>query len=306
MKNVDVLAIGHSCYDLSFFVENDPQSDEKTTATDLILCGGGPAANAAVAVSRLGGKSAFCGYAGLDPLGEMISKEFRDEGVDTSLLIRKEYPTPVACCLVKPSGQRAVVNYRKKTPCLDPGEIDIFAIRPKVILFDGHEPAVSLKFLNRAKEEGIPTVLDAGSLHEGSSLLAPQVDYLVASEKFIQQLTAVKDPKAAFEKSSKLYSHLVVTLGEMGLFWSHANKKGMIKSLPIKPVDTNGAGDVFHGAFSLGLAHGMEWNSLLLFSTVAAGLSCTRKGARTSFPSKEEVENWLKKIKLEDFLLFPF
>ncbi|TFE68007.1 carbohydrate kinase family protein [Methylacidiphilum caldifontis] len=306
MKSVDVLAVGHSCYDLSFFVEKDPLGDEKGSATDLVLCGGGPAANAAVAASRLGGKSAFCGYAGLDLFGEMICQEFKEERVDTTLLIRKGFPTPVACCLVKPDGKRAVVNYRKQTPFLNPEEIDLSALSPKVILFDGHEPLVSQQFSIVAKERKIPTVLDGGSLHEGTLSLASQVDYLVSSEKFIKQLTALNDPQLAFEKASEKYPNLIVTLGEKGLFWSYLNKKGMMKSLPITPVDTNGAGDVFHGAFCLGIARGMDWNNLLLFATVAAGLSCTRKGARSSFPTKKEVERELKKTKLEDLLCFPF
>ncbi|ACD84100.1 Sugar kinase, ribokinase family [Methylacidiphilum infernorum V4] len=304
MKQVEVLAVGHSCYDLSFFVEKDPHSDEKTMASDLVLCGGGPAANAAVAVSRLGGSAAFCGYVGCDLFGELIHREFRDEGVDTALLVKKMYPTPVACCLVKPDGQRAVVNYRKRTPPLSPAEVDFSFYHPQVLLFDGHEPAVSLEFIKFAKARGIVTVLDGGSLHEGTLLLAPQVDYVVASEKFTLELTTKNDPQAAFEEASKVYPRFIVTLGEKGLLWSCRGQKGMMKSLPIIPVDTNGAGDVFHGAFCLGLARGMDWDSLLLFATVSAGLSCTRKGARTSFPKKEELEAKLKEVKLEDLLSF--
>ncbi|MBW6414750.1 carbohydrate kinase [Candidatus Methylacidiphilum fumarolicum] len=297
MNLMDVLTVGHSCYDLSFYVEKDPKSDEKIFATDLIICGGGPGANAAVAVRRLGGTSAFCGYVGRDDFGEKILEEFKREGVDTSLVQRGNAPTPVACCFVKPDGQRAVINYKKSTPQLSGEGINTTLIKPKVILFDGHELAASQEFLKLAKKEKIPTVLDAGSFHEGTRVLAPEVDYVVASEKFVLQKTSSNNSQTAFEQVSKEYKNFVLTLGEKGLMWKYQGQEGKMKSLPITAVDTNGAGDAFHGAFSLGLARGLDWKELLLFSTVTAALSCTRKGARTSFPTKEEVESKLKKIR---------
>ncbi|WP_342799828.1 carbohydrate kinase family protein [Methylacidimicrobium tartarophylax] len=101
---MDVLCVGHACYDLAFFVPHHPAPDEKIFSKELVLAGGGPAANAAVAVCRLGGTASFLGYLGKDPFGERHARELEEEGVETSLLVHGEAPTPLAVSLVKPLG----------------------------------------------------------------------------------------------------------------------------------------------------------------------------------------------------------
>ena len=86
--NVDVLCVGHASYDLVFSVAHHPSADEKIVADGLLSCGGGPAANAAVCVARLGFTSAFAGYLGRDLYGDNHFQELNDEGVNTQLIIR--------------------------------------------------------------------------------------------------------------------------------------------------------------------------------------------------------------------------
>ena len=137
--NVDVLCVGHACYDLVFGVDHHPDADEKTFAEKLISCGGGPAANAAVTVSRLGLKSAFAGYLGSDFFGQQHLEEFGRAEVNTDLIVRGNSPTPLSAILVKPDGRRTVVNYKGATAALAADSIDFSKCRPRVILFDGHE-----------------------------------------------------------------------------------------------------------------------------------------------------------------------
>ncbi|HEX9786165.1 MAG TPA: carbohydrate kinase family protein [Opitutaceae bacterium] len=63
-------------------------------------------------------------------------------------------------------------------------------------------------------------------------------------------------------------------------------------------VDTNGAGDAFHGAFALGLVRRMEWPELLSYASAAGALACTRQGARPSLPSSENVRSLMRGHRL--------
>ena len=172
--------------------------------------------------------------------------------------------------------------------------MDFSAIHPAVILFDGHEPELSLSLMNDAHAKGIKTVLDAGSLNKGTSRLFDKVDYLVCSEKFAYELTGASSPDRAIETLFSYSPSVVITLGKNGLIWKHAGGKGRIPSFSVDVVDSTGAGDVFHGAFAGCLAMGKEWLESLTYSSAAAALCCTRLGARTGIPEGCEVEQFLK------------
>ena len=177
--DIDVLCVGAASYDFVFRVDHHPEPDEKITADAFVRCGGGPAANASVMVSRMGLKAAFAGYLG-DPIcsAGSISKNCRRRGSTRSWSSGEKYPTPVSGVIVKPSGERSLVNYRAADTVLHPGCIDFSDIHPRVILFDGHEPELSLALLDEARAKGDKTVLDAGSLNRGTALLFDKVDYL--------------------------------------------------------------------------------------------------------------------------------
>jgi sulfofructose kinase len=293
--NVDVLCIGHACYDLVFSVDHHPDADEKTFAEKLISCGGGPAANAAVTVSRLGRRSAFTGYLGKDFFGQRHLKEFGQADVNTDLIIRGDSPTPLSAILVKPDGRRTVVNYKGATAPLAAGSIDFSGWHPRVILFDGHEPEVSLALMKTIKDRGISTVLDAGSVHRGSLKLLEQVDYAVVSQKFAYECTGKEDPQQAALKLGQLASAVVITLGAAGLVWKCEDDSGRLPAFSVDTVDTTGAGDAFHGAFAAGLASGKTWEDLLAYASAAGALCCTKYGARPAIPTAEDVADFFKK-----------
>lgn len=285
-RNIDVLCVGHACYDLVFSVKKHPASDEKVFAEDLVSSGGGPAANAAIAVSRLGLKAAFAGYLGQDLYGEMHLQELSQHGVDIQFVERGVSPTPLSTVIVKPDGKRALINYKGSTKPLSENAIDFSSAKPQVILFDGHEPYLSLTLVKWAKKFKIPTVLDAGSLHEGTEKLIDKVDYLVASEKFACQYAG--EVNTALTKLSAISPTVVITLGEKGLVWQRGKQKGELKAMPAKVCDTTGAGDAFHGAFAAAVAKNMCWQDILLYSSVAGTLCCTKMGARQGLPWQKE------------------
>jgi len=292
---IDVLCIGHAAYDLTMSVDHHPLlSDEKLQATSMQSCGGGPAANAAVQVARLGGSASFCGYLGNDLYGDVHVAELEDEGVDLSMLVRGAYPSSISQILSKPDGARSLVNYKGDTPWLTVDAVDIPALNPKVILFDGHEPLVSEKIIDWALGEEIPTVLDAGSLHRGTEALVMKADYLVASEKFARQFCSMDDMTEALEQLTDQRDNVVITLGDEGGLWARGGESGAFPAFKIDAVDSTGAGDAFHGAFALGIVQGMGWQALLRFASAAGALTCTRLGARTGLPTEPEAAQLLK------------
>jgi sulfofructose kinase len=284
--NVDVLCVGYACYDLVFSVAAHPAADEKIFASDFMNCGGGPATNAAVAISRLGFKAAFAGYLGQDLYGDKHYQELLDYGVNTDFIVRGTSPTPLSTVLVKPNGDRALINYKGNTQALPAATVDFSSLNTKVMLFDGHEPYLSIPLADYARKTGIPTVLDAGSVHDGTMAMIGHVDYLVCSEKFAQQFSG--DIEKTLARLARVAPTVVITLGERGLIWQRGKKRGESPAFPVKAIDTTGAGDAFHGAFAAALAANLEWQDILRYASAAGALCCTKIGARTGLPSREE------------------
>lgn len=292
-----VVCVGHASHDLIFVVPHHPSPDEKIFADEFLACGGGPAANAAVTVARLGFRSAFVGYLGEDVYGAAHCEELRNEGVDAGHVVRGGEATPLSVILVKPDGRRSLVNYKGRTRHLEVAEVnaDFLVESAGVILFDGHEPRVSPALAETARRRGVPTVLDAGSLHAGTRDLLAYADHVVASEKFAAQWLGSNDPDSALDRLAEIAPSVVITLGERGLIWRRGLDCGSVPAPPIVAIDTTGAGDAFHGAFALAVALGWEWREVLRYASAAGALCCMRLGARLGIPDARQVQALLER-----------
>ena len=165
--------------------------------TDLLLeSGGGPAANAAWLLARWGVPTAMAGVVGEDEYGRRILAELRQGGVECSLMqTRPGYSTPVSFIIAnRANGSRTIINRRAAAQGLEWPSQKPAQLQPRLLLFDGHEPGASLATL-----EAFPSavsVLDAGTLREGTELLSRRVDYLVCSERFAAQVTGSDEVEA--------------------------------------------------------------------------------------------------------------
>jgi len=296
----DVLCVGFACYDLTFSVDHHLGPDEKGRATALLGCGGGLAANAAVTAARLGFRTAFAGYLGNDLYGSEHLREFHESGVDTSLVLRGAPPTPLSAILLKPDGARTLVNYREELPTLPADAVDLTVNPPGAIHFDGHQLPLAVPLIQQARSLGIPTVLDADSVNDGTTALMGLVEFLVASERFGHQCTGCEDSLEAAIALRGYAPTVVITVGERGLVWhSRADSRfgpgqGRFPAFAIEAVDTTGAGDAFHGAFAAGLSAGMGWEELLRYASAVGALCCTKRGARIGIPTGAEVGAFLQ------------
>ena len=299
-KKLDVLCVGMATYDLTFTVPRHPNPDEKYFASSYEECGGGPAANASIAVSRLGGKAAFSGYLGYDYFGKIHYDELIKNSINCNLISRNKFPTRLSMILAKPDGSRTVVTYEAKTPFIKKNylkNLNLNKNKPKTILFDGHEPEISLILAKKAKSMSIITILDGGSVHKGTLTLLPYTDYLVCSEIFAKTYNPSQNLNETLDKLNKIVKNVIITLGKNGLIWKTNESSGKLKAYKINTIDTTGAGDTFHGAFSLGIAQNKELTKNLIFSSAAAALCCLKIGARSGIPGYKEVEKFIKKNK---------
>ena len=297
-----VLCIGHAAYDLTVFVQRFPKENSKSETDELLECGGGPAANAAYLLSSWGIKCAFGGLIGDDAYGHRILSEFASQGTDVSLVeIRPGHLTPFSTILVNRfNGSRTLINRKASAGTLRLRARAMATMSPRVLLFDGHELGASLQALHRFP--GALSILDAGSLREGTRRLADKVSYLVASENFALQffgLHALDSHRARRNTIAGLRARygntVVITLGERGLIALNSEGYAELPAFQTKAVDTTGAGDVFHGAFAYGLVTGLSFGQTLALASMAASLSVQRKGGRTSIPTLAEVRLALRK-----------
>ena len=302
MKHIDLLCVGCACYDLVFSVPAHFGEDEKGQADALISMGGGPAANAAVTAAKMGISSAFMGYLGKDVYGDAHLSEFCKYGIVTDYVERGGCPTSLSAILVKPDGKRTVINHGNKLPMSENLLTDrIHSLKSrgvKAILLDGHEPRINNEILDFSKKQGLPSILDAGSVREGTLYAAKRVTYLISSEKFAREITGDENPESAVIKLAEQAPYAVITLGERGLVWRHGLTTGKLSAFAINAVDTTGAGDVFHGAFAAALIKRKPFTDCLVFASAAAALCCTKTGARNGIPELSEVSEFLLKHRL--------
>jgi sugar/nucleoside kinase (ribokinase family) len=276
-----------------------PAENSKVQTDRLIESGGGPAANAAWLLTRWGVATALASLVGDDDYGRRAVTELRQAGVDCRLMeVRPGHVTPVSFVVVnRANGSRTIINRKAASGRLnlEPGRLA--GLAPRLLLFDGHELEASLLAL--ATFPSAITVLDAGSLHDGTRALSRRVHYLVCSERFATQATGDAEVSehwpACLRRLRELNRHVaVVTLGERGSVFDDGRQQGRLPALPVKAVDTSAAGDVFHGAFAFALLRGMTLGAALQLATVAAGLSVQNLGGRSSVPELASVMEALR------------
>ena len=154
----------------------------------------------------------------------------------------------------KPAATRTIFWKRSSGEPLSPEELPRdFLEGADFLLLDGLMKDVSFFAARQAKEAGIPVVLDAGRVREGTLELARLSDYVVGSEEFARELSW-KDDAVQFKPKIKKHGFGIttITLGSRGSVTYADDKVIIIPAFPVETVDTTGAGDVFHGGSSTG------------------------------------------------------
>jgi sulfofructose kinase len=296
-----VICVGHSALDRVFTVDAWPQASAKVRANSLVEVGGGMAANAAVAVARLGGEAHFWGPVGDDSVADSMSAHLRAAGVDVRGLRRfAGLYSSTSAILIDARGERLIVSYRGTALEAPADWLQLDQVGSAgALLADVRWPQGSIAALRAARRAGIPTVIDADTAETATlQSLAGEAEYAVFSEPGLACFSGAGDIEGGLRRALALGARLAaVTQGERGVRWIEAGQPKGLRQLPafaVPVVDTRAAGDVFHGAFALELARGKVPADALRFAAAAAAIKCSRPGGRSGSPSRDEVERFLR------------
>ncbi len=283
-----------SALDAIYRVAAIPSAPTKILASDYLECGGGMAANASVAVARLGGLSHYWGRLGDDPLGTRILAQLAAEGVDTAGVRRiAGCVSPSAAILVADDGERLVCAYNDPKLDADASWLPLARIAGfSAVLADVRWPAGAAAVLDAARASGIPAVLD-GDIGPAEVLedLAGRATHVAFSEPGLARVAGVQAPGDGLRRMAARVPGIVgVTLGADGYLWWDGRQERRLAAPVVKAVDTLAAGDTWHGAFTLALGEGSGVEAAARFANVAAALKCTRFGGRLGAPTRAEVE----------------
>jgi len=295
-----VLCTGIAVLDLVFRVETLPRPDRKTQASEFRTISGGNAANAAVAIAHLGARTSFAGPlggpVGADSAGDTFLALAAKEGIDCSACPRVAgMPSSISAIAIDARGERAIVNYR------DDGLAAVRAQDPAALVADVNAVIADNRFPEyvrgicaAARQRNIPVVLDADEPRRDSNALFGSVSHVIFSAEGLRA-TAGTDHlgRALIEMGKQVRAFLAVTDGANDVLWLDQGELRQVPAYQVDVVDTLGAGDTFHGAFTLMLAEGMGERGAMRFAAATAALKCTRYGGIASAPTRAEVEAFL-------------
>ena len=295
-----ILCIGIPVRDLTFRVEAVPARGSKANATHLAEICGGNALNAAIAMARLGGRVAFAG-----PMGDVqetssgfILERMAAEGIETRHIVRiPGAATPVSAIIIDATGERTLTIYRD--PALwsvKLSDADQLLADCQAVLVESRCGAFCIDLCTAARRRGIPVIVGVDRAMALTDDLLTAASHLLFASEQVQDTAGIADDGEALERLAKLTpAFLAATRGPRGTIW--LNEIGQLEETPAFPVgavDTLGAGDVFHGAFTLRLAEGGSARQALRFAAAAAALKCTRHGGGLAAPQRIEVEALLQ------------
>ncbi len=297
-----ILCAGILVLDEVFRVKVIPRPDTKVEAEDFFIINGGCAANAAVAIARLGGRAMLAsplgGPAGKDDNGDRVLAALARESVDTSACQRVDgLSTGLSAIFVDARGDRTIVTYRdKRIATVAPRDPEAITTTADLVLADNRYPQFVRPICEAARRRNIRVVLDADKATAADDPLFRIASHAVFSAEC---LSATTGTSALADGLRQIAQHtdafLAVSNGPNDILYL---EEGSVRHLPvfeIRAVDTLAAGDALHGGFALALAEGRSEAEALRFGAAVAGLKCSRVGGSGGMPARAEVEALIAK-----------
>ncbi len=299
MKNFDYIGIGFCSNDHLAVLPFIPM-DTKVRMLSHRIMGGGPAANSTAGAASLGKSAAFVGTVGDDADGDMILRDFRAQGVDTSMVkVRPGATSAIAYLWIEEkTGNRSCAWTREGLDELTADEIDPEVIAAaKVLHVDGHNAAGAIAAAKVAREAGVLVNYDAGTHRDGMEELLGLADLMICSEEFILKLTGLQDAEEAVRQVWAKY-HPKVCGATMGVRGSMAfDGKDFVRCPAFKVekvVDTTGCGDLFHTGFAIRYLETQDLMECQRFGAAVSAIKCRGLSGRPpSAPTRAEVEAFL-------------
>jgi sugar/nucleoside kinase (ribokinase family) len=295
-----ILCAGIIVLDEVFRVAEFPKADGKVQAEGFFVVSGGCAANAAVAIARLGGRAAFTGPmggpAGEDDNGDRVLRALKRENVDCSACQRVDgLATALSAIVINALGDRTIVTYRdERIATTAPADPEAVVAAADAVLADNRYPEFVQPICEAARRRGLPVVLDGDRPTFPEDPLFRIATHVIFSSECLRETTGLVDLGDGLRQIARhTGAFLAVSNGPGDIVYLEG---GALRSLPVfavTAVDTLGAGDAFHGGFVLGLAEGQDEVAAMRFGAAAAGIKCSRIGGSAGCPTRGEVEAFL-------------
>lgn len=321
----EIAGIGYCCIDELLLLSEIPLPEGRAVIRRRQRQGGGMVATAMVAAARLGAEAGFAGAVGDDERGAWILDDFRRYGVDVSrTVVRAGATSHLTVVLVDGvTGARSFLSDRGTVAGLEASELAPAFVTGARLLHLSDAGEAAQQAARWARDAGTEVCFDGTHFAPSILALLPLVDYLIVSRFFASEFAAYRagkglgsmarqflDPdgaeaghvpqepipaasgEALLEIARTLRdtgpSTVVVTEGERGSWCASVEGEFHTPALPVRAVDTTGAGDVFHGAFLFARARGWELRPALRLASATASLKCRALGGRAGIPTLEQ------------------
>src|SRR5688572_18383777 len=316
MKKYDVYGIGNAIVDIvtevehDFFEKNniekgvmtlvdDKRQLELMKAIDMKkskMSGGGSAGNTVVAINQFGGKSFYSCLVAKDDLGKFFLEDIKRNGVDTNLTYENCPPGHSGRCLVMttPDAHRTMNTFLGVSSFLSPEHLDEGAIKnSEYVYLEGYLVAspkgleamkAASKIAERNKVSIALTFSDPSMVKYFSKqmqeIVGASVDLLFCNEEEAMIYTGTNSVAEAREKLKEVAKRFAITLGANGALIFDGDTFINIEPYKVKAIDTNGAGDMFSGAFMYGITHGHSYAEAGKIASLASSRVVSQFGPR--------------------------
>ena len=296
---VDIAGVGLNATDTIIRLPHFPGFNSKVEFRSSEVLPGGQVASAMVACATWGLKARYVGKVGDDAFASLQRAEMERAGVESHWIVVPQCQSQSSFILVdERNGERTVLWKRDPRLELLPSELcREWVVHSKFLHVDGHDCAAAAAAARWAREASIPVSADLDNLYPGVEALLENVDYLISSREFPARLTGETDLLLSLPMLLNRFRCRLAgaTLGEDGVLAWDGVRFYYSPAFAITPVDTTGAGDIFHAGFAYGRIQGWDLARTLEFSCAAAGLACTVPGARGGIASLTCIEDLIHK-----------
>jgi len=290
---LDVVGVGLNATDTLIPVAHYPDRGSKVEFRSARVLPGGQVATTMIACQQWGLRTRYVGKVGDDSAAALHRAEFARAGVEAHLFTAPGCPSQQAFILVDDSGERTVLWKRDDRLTLRPEELQRdWIVNSCALHVDGHDTDAATAAAGWARAAGIPVIADVDDLYPGVERLLNSVDYLITSRDIPGRLTGESDLRKSLPALRERFGSRLTaaTLGEQGVLAWDGKQFHYAAAFCIQPVDTTGAGDIFHAGFIYGLLQGWPLQRQLDFACAAAALNCTAIGARGGIQSIDSIE----------------
>jgi sulfofructose kinase len=292
-----IICVGHAALDRIYRIEAFPPEPTKVRALEHVECGGGMAANAAVAIARLGGKAELWSRTGDDAAGNAIRAGLKAERVDMRCVQGFDGArSSTSAIIVDGKGERLIVGQRDAGMPSGTSWLPLERVREAdAVLGDVRWLEGIRAVFTRARKEKVPTILDADlGAREALAGILKLTDYAIFCAPALREFAPAGSNADRLEHVLSLGPrHAGVTLGREGYLWRERKENGRLPAFSVSVTDTTGAGDAFHGAFALMVAEGRPVPECARIASAVAALKCARLGSRAGLPTRGELDAFL-------------